>query len=109
MLPFWDALTRQRTDGALVRLITPVYEFEELEDAEERLQGFVGDIVPVLGNTSRVRRWGNWDTGRQSRRTDFKAGIRRGALAAAHGFQGCKSPAESMLPAGILCNPNSTG
>jgi hypothetical protein len=30
-------------------VITPVYEFEELEDAEERLQGFVGDIVPVLG------------------------------------------------------------
>ncbi|MDY6950044.1 MAG: VPLPA-CTERM-specific exosortase XrtD [Thermodesulfobacteriota bacterium] len=46
---FWDALTRQRTDGALVRLITPVYEFEDLQDAETRLQGFVGDIVPVLG------------------------------------------------------------
>ena len=27
---FWDALTRQRTDGALVRLITPVYEGEKL-------------------------------------------------------------------------------
>jgi exosortase D (VPLPA-CTERM-specific) len=45
---FWDALTRQRTDGALVRLITPVYESEELKDAESRLQGFVRDIVPVL-------------------------------------------------------------
>jgi exosortase D (VPLPA-CTERM-specific) len=45
---FWDALTRQRTDGALVRLITPVYESEKLEDAEARLQGFVRDIVPVL-------------------------------------------------------------
>jgi exosortase D (VPLPA-CTERM-specific) len=49
MFAFWDALTRQRTDGALVRLITPVYEFEELQDAETRLQGFMGDIVPVLG------------------------------------------------------------
>ncbi|MDY6953453.1 MAG: EpsI family protein [Thermodesulfobacteriota bacterium] len=46
---FWDALTRQRTDGALVRLITPVYEFEDLQDAEDRLQAFVRDIVPVLG------------------------------------------------------------
>ena len=46
---FWDALTRQRTDGALVRLITPVYEFEEPEDAEARLQGFAREIVPVLG------------------------------------------------------------
>ncbi len=45
---FWDALTRQRTDGALVRVMTPVYESEGLEDADERLQGFTRDIVPVL-------------------------------------------------------------
>jgi len=45
---FWDALTMQRTDGALVRLITPVYDDEKLEDAEARLQNFVRDIVPVL-------------------------------------------------------------
>jgi exosortase D (VPLPA-CTERM-specific) len=45
---FWDALTRQRTDGALVRLITPVYEDEELVNAEERLIAFTRDIVPVL-------------------------------------------------------------
>lgn len=45
---FWDALTRQRTDGALVRVITPVYEAEGLEKAEERLQEFVRDIVPVM-------------------------------------------------------------
>ncbi len=48
LFAFWDALTRQRTDGALVRLITPVYEIEDLEDAEKRLQEFVKDIVPVL-------------------------------------------------------------
>jgi exosortase D (VPLPA-CTERM-specific) len=45
---FWDALTKHRTDGALVRLITPVYDKETLEDAEKRLQGFVGLIQPVL-------------------------------------------------------------
>jgi exosortase D (VPLPA-CTERM-specific) len=45
---FWDALTRQRTDGALVRLITSVYKDETLEDAEKRLQSFVRDIAPVL-------------------------------------------------------------
>jgi exosortase D (VPLPA-CTERM-specific) len=45
---FWDALTQQRTDGALVRLITSVYEDENLEDAEERLQDFVRDVAPVL-------------------------------------------------------------
>ncbi|OGP64972.1 MAG: EpsI family protein, partial [Deltaproteobacteria bacterium RBG_16_42_7] len=45
---FWDALTKQRTDGALVRIITPVYKSETLQDAEARLQGFVREIVPVL-------------------------------------------------------------
>ena len=45
---FWDALTKQRTDGALVRLITSVYDSEELADAEERLQGFARKIQPVL-------------------------------------------------------------
>ena len=48
MYTFWDALTRQRTDGALVRLITMVYENEDLEDAEQRLQGFMREILPVL-------------------------------------------------------------
>jgi EpsI family protein len=45
---FWDALTRHRTDGALVRFITPVYENEAFADAEARLQGFNRQIVPVL-------------------------------------------------------------
>jgi exosortase D (VPLPA-CTERM-specific) len=45
---FWDALTRQRTDGALVRLITPMLPGEQAEDAEKRLQEFTKQIVPVL-------------------------------------------------------------
>jgi len=45
---FWDALTRQRTDGALVRLITPIYELEEPDRAEKRLQGFMREFVPVI-------------------------------------------------------------
>jgi len=45
---FWDALTRQRTDGALVRLITPVVQGEQVEDAEKRLQDFTRQIVPIL-------------------------------------------------------------
>ena len=45
---FWDALTRQRTDGALVRVIAPVGEGESLGTAESRLQGFVKAVVPVL-------------------------------------------------------------
>jgi exosortase D (VPLPA-CTERM-specific) len=45
---FWDSLTKQRTDGALVRIITPVGNGEKLSDAETRLQRFIGQIVPVL-------------------------------------------------------------
>lgn len=45
---FWDALTRQRTDGALVRIITPVYPQESVQDAEVRLQKFTSEMVPVL-------------------------------------------------------------
>ena len=45
---FWDAMTRQRTDGALVRVITPVYQNETMEEAEGRLAGFTKEIVPIL-------------------------------------------------------------
>lgn len=45
---FWDAINRQRTDGALVRLITPVYVTEDLADADLRLQAFTRMIIPVL-------------------------------------------------------------
>jgi exosortase D (VPLPA-CTERM-specific) len=45
---FWDALTRQRTDGALVRIITPLYPHEDIKEAESRLQGFTKQVVPVL-------------------------------------------------------------
>lgn len=45
---FWDALTAQRTDGALVRLITPVMDGETVDDADKRLQSFINDAKPVL-------------------------------------------------------------
>jgi exosortase D (VPLPA-CTERM-specific) len=45
---FWDALTRRRTDGALVRLITMIEPDEKITGAEERLQQFVRDFNPIL-------------------------------------------------------------
>jgi exosortase D (VPLPA-CTERM-specific) len=45
---FWDALTKHRTDGALVRVITPVYPQEKPDDAEKILQGFIQQVVPLL-------------------------------------------------------------
>ena len=45
---FWDTLTQHRSDGALVRLVTPLYGAENPEDAEARLQGFARQFVPIL-------------------------------------------------------------
>jgi len=45
---FWDALTRRRTDGAMVRIIAPLYASERIADAEARLRGFTREIAPVL-------------------------------------------------------------
>lgn len=45
---FWDALTRRRTDGAMVRIITPLYASERTADAEARLQGFAKEIASEL-------------------------------------------------------------
>lgn len=44
----WDALTRNRTDGALVRLITAVAPGEDLERGDQRLQAFAKLAVPPL-------------------------------------------------------------
>ena len=45
---FWDALTKQRTDGALVRLIAPISGSDSLEQVEARLRSFTRQIVPLL-------------------------------------------------------------
>ena len=44
-----DAIFKNRTDGALVRLTTPIYPGEIESDADKRLQGFIRDFTPVLG------------------------------------------------------------
>jgi len=48
LFAFWDALIRQRTDGALVRLITPIYPNESSEESEKRVQEFAEAVVPLL-------------------------------------------------------------
>jgi exosortase D (VPLPA-CTERM-specific) len=44
---FWDALTRNRTDGALVRLVTAV-EGADISGADARLSGFLRSVYPEL-------------------------------------------------------------
>jgi exosortase D (VPLPA-CTERM-specific) len=46
---FWDALTRRRTDGALVRLMAMVQPGEEEAGAEARLASFTRLVEPELG------------------------------------------------------------
>jgi exosortase D (VPLPA-CTERM-specific) len=45
---FWDALTEHRTDGALVRVITPLPPTSSVEDADRRLTGLVSRIAADL-------------------------------------------------------------
>jgi len=45
---FWDALTMHRTDGALIRVITPVYDSEEIGQADARIQRFIQNVLPLL-------------------------------------------------------------
>jgi exosortase D (VPLPA-CTERM-specific) len=45
---FWDSLTRQRTDGALVRLSSPVRAGEAPQDADGRLIEFARQAGPRL-------------------------------------------------------------
>ncbi len=45
---FWDAVTMQRTDGALVRIITPLSQYEDAELGDKRLQEFTSRIFPIL-------------------------------------------------------------
>jgi exosortase D (VPLPA-CTERM-specific) len=45
---FWDSLTRSRSDGALVRLMTPLPRGESIEAADARLTEFSGQVVSQL-------------------------------------------------------------
>ncbi len=45
---FWDALTRNRTDGALIRLTTLVDKNDSLEEADKRLLDFAAKISPII-------------------------------------------------------------
>jgi EpsI family protein len=45
---FWDSLTMNRSDGALVRLIVPIAESGAPSDADSDLARFARDIEPLL-------------------------------------------------------------
>jgi exosortase D (VPLPA-CTERM-specific) len=45
---FWDSLTRNRTDGAMLRLTVPVLAGQNEADADRTLEEFARTLVPVL-------------------------------------------------------------
>lgn len=45
---FYDAIAMNRTDGSLIRIITTLPPGQSLEDADQRLQGFMKDSLSVL-------------------------------------------------------------
>ncbi len=45
---FWDSLTRSRSDGALVRVVTAVPSGHSVEEADQRLKQFLTDFYPLL-------------------------------------------------------------
>ena len=45
---FWDSLTRNRTDGAMVRLTAPVLAGHSEADADRTLEEFARTLVPAL-------------------------------------------------------------
>jgi len=45
---FWDALTRNRTDGALVRVMTPITDTLDVAEADRRLTEFIRAAEPKV-------------------------------------------------------------
>ncbi|MGZ5525419.1 MAG: VPLPA-CTERM-specific exosortase XrtD [Methylomonas sp.] len=45
---FYDAITMNRTDGALIRLVTSIDKAGEIALADQRLQGLIKDLLPTL-------------------------------------------------------------
>jgi EpsI family protein len=46
----WDAIRLNRTDGSMVRVITPVLPGETVETARGRAVGFAEEVLPMLGS-----------------------------------------------------------
>ena len=43
-----DAIRMNRTDGALVRVITPMLPGEDIANSQKRAVGFTNEFLPVL-------------------------------------------------------------
>lgn len=46
----WDAMRTNRTDGSMIRVITPVAPGETVNNARDRAEGFAEEVLPMLGS-----------------------------------------------------------
>lgn len=44
----WDTFSEGRSDGGLVRIVTPIAPGEDVDKADDRLQSFLDGVVPML-------------------------------------------------------------
>ncbi len=47
---FWDGITRNRTDGALIRLVTPVFPGDNSSNPDKRLSEFIRAVYPRIAS-----------------------------------------------------------
>ena len=45
-----DSIRQRRTDGSMIRISTPLADKESLDSAQQRLERFAGNIVPLINN-----------------------------------------------------------
>jgi EpsI family protein len=45
---FWDGITRNRTDGALVRVMYPISQQQDVKAADQIVQSFLQNALPIL-------------------------------------------------------------
>ncbi|MFK7794687.1 MAG: VPLPA-CTERM-specific exosortase XrtD [Gammaproteobacteria bacterium] len=45
---FWDGVTRNRTDGALIRVMYPISQQQDVQSADQIVQSFLHDTLPIL-------------------------------------------------------------
>jgi hypothetical protein len=45
---FYDSLAMNRTDGALIRLVTNFGKTEDMAVVDQRLQSFMKELMPVI-------------------------------------------------------------
>lgn len=48
LLILWDALSRSRTDGSMIRIMTPIKAGEKAGAADDRLSQFASELLPKL-------------------------------------------------------------